>query len=499
MEKKQIGPIDIADQLERIKHLLFDVEPTISTTPALTMLYGIVVLELNYLKIRLSQDKKLLENATIFSSEPGGFRINYKEWHDVLESARWKWGYKNFSMTDPVCYESPGFDYSIFNEKHEDLWKKLHIELDETLQLLLDLHGLINFPSDEKIIQTYDLLQDSYMKHEYDKDKESFIQFMLSVPKRRDLRIQKLQNKLDEYTWQLKQSGVLDELCCEIYVSDEKLAELESLGSYAVLDYQRKGVLKMLYDEKKQEWDKDAIGRYFFTNRTTISRDQRHSFFRYLWQKESIEKELSELGISCKSKETTAEKDETTSSMDQTLIYVSYPWMDKDLMDTICKNLENNNLKYKRDIKDCGYRQNISNFEEQIANANIVIAIINDNSLHSIDCMYEMCQLTAKGNIEQRLFPIVDLPHNKKRDSSLGEDYFKLWQSTFDEKKKKLFESQNNNNELLIEEIKYCNRITSEFGRFWSYICRTNTLTKEMLVDDNCKILVNEIIKHTKV
>ena len=121
MNDNEMRPIDVADQLSRIEKLLFDVAPTITTTPALEMMYGVLGLELNYLKIRLNQDKELLQNAIVFSSEPGGFRINYKEWHDKLERAKWKWGFKEFNNTDPVCYEDPGFDYKLFKEKHEFL------------------------------------------------------------------------------------------------------------------------------------------------------------------------------------------------------------------------------------------------------------------------------------------------------------------------------------------------------------------------------------------
>lgn len=490
MKSSKIGPIDIADQLSRIEKLLFDVASTITTTPALEMMYGVLGLELNYLKIRLNQDKKLLQNAIVFSSEPGGFRINYKEWHDKLERAKWKWGFKEFNNTDPVCYEDPGFDYKLFNEKHEFLWKRLHSELEEVVALLDEIHKIINYPSDEKIIETYNLLTDSYYQKEYHRDKEEFESFIISVPKRKDLRVKKLRNKLFEYKWSMKRSGVLDEMCCDVYIPDEKLSELETLGTEAILDFQREGVLKMFYDEIGDCWDKDVIGRYFFVNRRTIKPEQIYSFMRYIWQKEAIEKELYDMGIANELSPT----DSPYMIDSRKNVFVSYPWHDKELMDSICRALDSNKIYYKRDSKDCGYRQNITNFEEQIADGDIVIAIINDTSMKSIDCMYEMCQLVANGHIEQRLFPIVDLQNISRRDSDAETKYLQYWEKYLDDRKVKLINDKRNS-QTLLEEIKLCSVIVSEFGKLWKYLCRTNTLTKEKLMENDCTLLIQEIKK----
>lgn len=490
MKSYKISPIDIVEQLSRIERLLFDVASTITTTPAMEMMYGVLGLELNYLKIRLKQDKELLQNAIVFSSEPGGFRINYKEWHDKLERAKWKWGFKDFNNTDPVCYEDPGFDYRYFDAKHEFLWKRLHSELNEVINLLNETHRIINYPSDEKIIETYDMLKGFYSHHEYNKDKEEYDSFLLSVPRRKDLRVKKLSSKLLEYKWAMKQSGVLDEMCCDVYVSDEKLKELETLGVDAILDFQREGALKMLFDEKEKCLDKDAVGRYFFANRRMINTSQIHAFMRYVWQKEAIEGELNNIGVI----DVSGENIPKNNFNKQKPVFVSYPWHDKELMDSICKALEGNNINYERDLKNCGYRQNITNFEEKIADGDIVISVINETSLESMDCMYEMCQLVANGHVEKRLFPIVDLPHISKRDSDAEMKYLQYWEKILGEKKKRLL-NDNRNSQTLQEEIKFCSVIVNEFGKLWKYLCTTNTLTKETLMENDCKILIDEINK----
>lgn len=137
---------------------------------------------------------------------------------------------------------------------------------------------------------------------------------------------------------------------------------------------------------------------------------------------------------------------------------------------------------------------NITNFEEKIADGDIVIAVINETSLESMDCMYEMCQLVANGHVEKRLFPIVDLSCIGERDSNTETKYLQYWEKILGEKKKRLLDD-NRNSQTLQEEIKFCSVIVNEFGKLWKYLCRTNTLTKEALMENDCKILINEIKK----
>lgn len=176
-----------------------------------------------------------------------------------------------------------------------------------------------------------------------------------------------------------------------------------------------------------------------------------------------------------------------------TPVYVSYPWSDSELMDIICSALDSHNIFYKRDKKDCGYRQNITKFEEEIADAKMIVAVINEKSLHSIDCMYEMCKMVENGHFENRLFPIVSLPSSIKRNAEGGEILLNDWNDENQKRKKRLQSASGN--KLLLEELAFCDTIITEFRKFWKYICRNNCLTKEELVRDNCKVLIDEILK----
>ena len=48
---------------------------------------------------------------------------------------------------------------------------------------------------------------------------------------------------------------------------------------------------------------------------------------------------------------------------------------------------------------------------------------------------------------------------------------------------------------LLLEELKFCLTIVTEIQKLWMYICRHNSLTKDELLDNNCKKLIDSIIE----
>ena len=71
------------------------------------------------------------------------------------------------------------------------------------------------------------------------------------------------------------------------------------------------------------------------------------------------------------------------------------------------------------------------------------------------------------------------------------------WEEFLDDRKAKLINDKRNS-QTLLEEIKICSVIVSEFGKLWKYLCRTNTLTKEKLLENDCALLIEEIKKQLR-
>lgn len=168
-------------------------------------------------------------------------------------------------------------------------------------------------------------------------------------------------------------------------------------------------------------------------------------------------------------------------------IYVSYSWANSEDMDKICNALDANGIPYKRDIEDCGYRQNIKKFEEEIGRGNVIIAIIDEKYIKSIHCMYEMSSMVENGYIEERLFPVVSID---KRDAEACAEFLDYWCLEYKKRKDLLDRVQAGNARSIIDEMSYCDSIVMEFTKFWTYIQKHNTLTKEELMKDDCALLV---------
>lgn len=178
---------------------------------------------------------------------------------------------------------------------------------------------------------------------------------------------------------------------------------------------------------------------------------------------------------------------------DETPVYVSYSWANSKEMDDICAALNANGIKFKRDINDCGYRQNIKKFEDEIGDGKVIIAVINDKYLKSIQCMYEMSSMVSNGHIADRLFPVVSL--EGKRDAEACAAYIQYWTEEFRKRQDIALKLALGTAQQAIDEMGYCNSIITEFSKFWNYISDYNTLSEDELMKDNCKMLIENLKK----
>ena len=172
-------------------------------------------------------------------------------------------------------------------------------------------------------------------------------------------------------------------------------------------------------------------------------------------------------------------------------VYVSYSWANSEEMDAICATLEANGIKYKRDVNDCGYRENIKRFEDEIGDGKVVIAVINDKYMKSIQCMYEMSSLVSNGHIADRLFPVVSI--DGKRDAEACAAYIEYWTTEFKKRQNLTSSLAPGTAQQAIDEMGYCNAIITEFNKFWKYITDYNTMSQADLMKDDCQKLIESL------
>ena len=177
-------------------------------------------------------------------------------------------------------------------------------------------------------------------------------------------------------------------------------------------------------------------------------------------------------------------------------IFISYPWANSNSIDEICCVLDHAGLKYKRDIKDCGYRQNIRQFEREIGKGTKVLAYINEDYLKSINCMYELALVFRMGDVERRLYPIVTL--TCKRDSTFFKALYDYWNAEYIKKRDLLNSLSSGVSLQVIDELGYCDEIIREMPKITSYLSDVNTLTYEQLAENDYKRLLEELNRQVK-
>jgi len=177
-------------------------------------------------------------------------------------------------------------------------------------------------------------------------------------------------------------------------------------------------------------------------------------------------------------------------------IYISYPWTVMEEIDSLCGVLEVAGLHYKRDIKDCSYRQNIQSFEEEIGKGAKVLAFINDDYMKSINCMYELACVFQRGNVENRLYPIVNITGTRGID--IQKKLYDFWNDEYQRRLIALNKLPSGVSLQVIEELSDCDTIIRELPKIVSYITQVNTLNYEKLRENGYERLVKELEKNNK-
>ena len=159
-------------------------------------------------------------------------------------------------------------------------------------------------------------------------------------------------------------------------------------------------------------------------------------------------------------------------------VHISYKHDDahKDAIRAIINGLEENHIPYSIDEYDLQYRDNIDDYEKEIGSSDIVVMFVTSGYFKSIECMFEMTQIFKSGNINERVFPVVDM----------GEF----------ERNKKINDITQGISEPVTNGIKKIDGILNTIDDLWNFLCRYNSGNYEKLIENNAKLLMEEIKKY---
>ncbi len=110
-------------------------------------------------------------------------------------------------------------------------------------------------------------------------------------------------------------------------------------------------------------------------------------------------------------------------------IYLSYGWGGESdaIVDKIYESFKEKGYNIIRDRKHLEYKGNIKDFMQSIGKGKYVITVISDKYLKSENCMYEMLEIKNRGDMNDRIFPVV-LGDARIYDELERIEYIKYWE-----------------------------------------------------------------------
>lgn len=176
-------------------------------------------------------------------------------------------------------------------------------------------------------------------------------------------------------------------------------------------------------------------------------------------------------------------------------VHISYKHDDehKDALEAIKKGLDKNGIPYSIDEYDILYRDNIEDYEKEIGLSERVIMFVIPSYLRSLACMFEMTQMFRKGNVRERLFPVVDLK-GVHRDGDGLKAIKEYWQNEKSRKSEQI-KTEPGGSEFVLKEIQKIDEIINTMNKLWDFLVNENTGNYEKLIEKDAALLVEELKK----
>lgn len=163
----------------------------------------------------------------------------------------------------------------------------------------------------------------------------------------------------------------------------------------------------------------------------------------------------------------------------------------KPYLQGLCNALLNENIGYIVDTKDALYRMKLIDFENFIADGIIVVAIINQSYLESLECMYELAKTCEYGHIEDRFFPLITCDIDRSGNGLLNQKIY--WNSQLDRLCELARKLGPNDNIICLHDITRISIILRHLSDIWIYFKEYLTSTKEKLVANNYALMISSI------
>lgn len=180
-------------------------------------------------------------------------------------------------------------------------------------------------------------------------------------------------------------------------------------------------------------------------------------------------------------------------------VYISYSW--KQPIKSIVKNwmcpcMDEADLEYIIDEKDCGYGEDIERFEHEIGEADNVLIVLSDSYFHSINCMFELALIIEHGMYNKR--PIWLSIDDFNRSDATYDEICKYWKEQAEETRKHIIMSGDMSKPYQ-DKLQKMELIMRYFPDAWIEIGKINTLDFGEVSAEHFRKLIAHIQKRQLV
>ncbi|HYC91360.1 MAG TPA: COR domain-containing protein [Thermoanaerobaculia bacterium] len=175
-------------------------------------------------------------------------------------------------------------------------------------------------------------------------------------------------------------------------------------------------------------------------------------------------------------------------------VFVSYAWGGESerIVDRLEQAFRAQGIAVVRDKNEMRYKDSIQEFMRRIGRGTCIVVVISRDYLQSKSCMFELTQIAERGDIRDRVFPIVlqdaDLSDAVKRVA-----YVKWWEEKIRELNAALKGVDQQDLEGIREELDLYAQIRRTISRWMTIIGDMNTLTPESHLDSRFETLMSAI------
>lgn len=177
------------------------------------------------------------------------------------------------------------------------------------------------------------------------------------------------------------------------------------------------------------------------------------------------------------------------------LAYLSHHWgnISDACTKWICSELTKSRIPFAIDWKDAKICMKLIDMEETIADGLVVVAIIDEKYMESIDCMYELAKTRANGHIEKRLYPVILYNIDRKNEYGELDKHIAYWNSKIEELIKKAKDIGPGKGQLYYDNISKINVIQEQLPGLWTYFCEYRSYTLDDILEKGYEEIIDGI------